>query len=135
MKPQGKRDQSGEKTWKVVPRGIGLVIGCCTFPTWNGYPGMFASLATGNTVIVKPHAGAILPMAITVKIAREVLAEAGFDPNVVLLAANQSEPLASSRKPAVKVIDFGSRQNRRMAQANCRHAWVYTEEAGVNHRD
>ena len=56
------------------------MIGCNTFPTWNGYPGMFASLATGNAVIVKPHPNAILPLAITVQIAREVLAEAGFDP-------------------------------------------------------
>ena len=32
-----------------------LVIGCNTFPTWNGYPGLFASLATGNPVVVKPH--------------------------------------------------------------------------------
>ncbi|MEU9001575.1 BTAD domain-containing putative transcriptional regulator, partial [Streptomyces sp. NPDC048551] len=23
--------------------------------TWNGYPGLFASLATGNAVLVKPH--------------------------------------------------------------------------------
>ena len=29
-----------EKRFRVVPRGIGLVIGCCTFPTWNGYPGL-----------------------------------------------------------------------------------------------
>ena len=69
-----------EKHFRIVPRGVGLVIGCCTFPTWNGYPGMFASLATGNAVVVKPHPGAILPLAITVRIAREVLAEAGFDP-------------------------------------------------------
>jgi acyl-CoA reductase-like NAD-dependent aldehyde dehydrogenase len=40
------------------------------FPTWNGYSGMFASLATGNAVIVKPHPNAIPPLAITVQIAR-----------------------------------------------------------------
>ncbi len=37
---------------------------------------------------MKPHPAAILPLAITVKIAREVLAEAGFDPNVVTLVAH-----------------------------------------------
>ena len=136
-KPQGKHEPVVlQKNWKIVPRGIGLVIGCCTFPTWNGYPGLFASLATGNTVIVKPHAGAVLPMAITVKIAREVLQEAGFDPNVVLLAANQNgEPLASklAENASVKLIDFtGSRQNGEWLEANCRHAQVYTEKAGVN---
>ena len=88
-KPQGKNDPIRmEKHFTVVPRGVALVIGCSTFPTWNGYPGLFASLATGNTVssrirarscslatgntvIVKPHPGAILPLAITVKVARE----------------------------------------------------------------
>ena len=39
-KPQGKGDPIRmEKHYRVVPRGVGLVIGCCTFPTWNGYPG------------------------------------------------------------------------------------------------
>jgi acyl-CoA reductase-like NAD-dependent aldehyde dehydrogenase len=48
---------------------------------------LFADLATGNGVIVKPHPAAILPLAITVRIARQVLEEAGFDPNVVTLLA------------------------------------------------
>ena len=43
------------KRFTVVPRGVSLLIGCNTFPTWNGYPGLFASLATGNPVLVKPH--------------------------------------------------------------------------------
>ena len=77
------------KTFTVVPRGVALVIGCNTFPTWNSYPGLFASLVTGNAVVVKPHPGAVLPLAITVSIAREVLAEAGFSPDLVTLAAEQ----------------------------------------------
>ena len=65
-KPQGKNPPLAmHKRYTVVPRGTGLVLGCCTFPTWNSYPGLFADLATGNTVIVKPHPGAILPLAIT----------------------------------------------------------------------
>ncbi|QTC01106.1 phenylacetic acid degradation protein PaaN [Alcaligenes sp. SORT26] len=137
IKPQGKHDPiQMKKQFKVVPRGIGLVIGCSTFPTWNGYPGLFASLATGNTVIVKPHPGAILPLAITVAIAREVLAEAGFNPNVVLLAAHDpSEDTAQqlAMHKAVKLIDFtGSSQNGNWLEENARHALVYTEKAGVN---
>ncbi|AYN21307.1 phenylacetic acid degradation protein PaaN [Alcaligenes aquatilis] len=137
IKPQGKHDPiKMKKQFKVVPRGIGLVIGCSTFPTWNGYPGLFASLATGNTVIVKPHPGAILPLAITVAIAREVLAEAGFNPNVVLLAAHEpSEDTAQqlAMNKAVKLIDFtGSSQNGNWLEENARHALVYTEKAGVN---
>ncbi len=63
-KPQGKNPPLAmQKRFTIVPRGTGLVLGCCTFPTWNGYPGLFADLATGNTVIVKPHPGAILPLA------------------------------------------------------------------------
>ncbi len=137
IKPQGKHDPiQMKKQFKVVPRGVGLVIGCSTFPTWNGYPGLFASLATGNTVIVKPHPGAILPLAITVAIARDVLTEAGFNPNVVLLAAHEpqedtAQQLAMS--PAVKLIDFtGSSQNGNWLEENARHALVYTEKAGVN---
>ena len=60
-----------EKTYTLQPRGIGLVICCASFPTWNAYPAMFASLATGNPVIVKPHPIAVLPMAIVVDTCRE----------------------------------------------------------------
>lgn len=136
-KPQGKHDPIRmHKHFTVVPRGVALVIGCCTFPSWNGYPGLFASLATGNTVVVKPHPSAVLPLAITVKIAREVLAEAGFDPNVVMLAAHPAgddtaQKLALHR--AVKLIDFtGSTQNGNWLEQNARQAQVYTEKAGVN---
>ncbi len=112
------------------------MIGCSTFPTWNGYPGLFASLATGNTVIVKPHPGAILPLAITVKVAREVLQEAGFDPDVVLLAAHEAGDDTAQKlalDPAVKIIDFtGSSANGNWLEENARQALVYTEKAGVN---
>ncbi|MFY1852681.1 phenylacetic acid degradation protein PaaN [Achromobacter xylosoxidans] len=136
-KPQGKNDPIRmEKHFTVVPRGVALVIGCSTFPTWNGYPGLFASLATGNTVIVKPHPGAILPLALTVKVAREVLHEAGFDPDVVLLAAHTAEEDTARQlalDPAVKIIDFtGSTANGDWLENNARQALVYTEKAGVN---
>jgi len=136
-KPQGKNDPIRmEKHFTVVPRGVALVIGCSTFPTWNGYPGLFASLATGNTVIVKPHPGAILPLALTVKVAREVLQEAGFDPDVVLLAAHTAEEDTARQlalDPAVKIIDFtGSTANGDWLENNARQALVYTEKAGVN---
>lgn len=136
-KPQGKNEPIRmEKHFRVVPRGIGLVIGCCTFPTWNSYPGLFASLATGNSVIVKPHPAAILPLAMTVKIAREVLAEAGMDPNVVTLFAHEAgggiaQELAL--RPEVRIIDFtGSTANGRWLEEHARQAQVYTEKAGVN---
>src|SRR6266568_5330859 len=102
-KPQGKRPPLRmEKTFTAVPRGIALVVGCTTFPTWNAYPGLFASLATGNAVIVKPHPGAVLPLAITVSVVREVLGEYGFDPNLALLAAEApGERLAADLGAAI----------------------------------
>ncbi len=136
-KPQGKGEPLRmEKRYRIVPRGIGLVIGCCTFPTWNGYPGLFADLATGNAVVVKPHPSAILPLAITVRIAREVLAEAGFDPNVVTLvahAAGDDTAQTLALRPEIRLIDFtGSSANGDWLEANARQAQVFTEKAGVN---
>jgi acyl-CoA reductase-like NAD-dependent aldehyde dehydrogenase len=88
-KPQGKRPPLRMlKRYRIVPRGISLFIGCATFPTWNGYPGLFASLATGNPVLVKPSRRAVLPLAITVAVARDVLAEAGFSPDLVALTVD-----------------------------------------------
>ena len=137
-KPQGKNPPLAmHKRYTVVPRGTGLVLGCCTFPTWNGYPGLFADLATGNAVIVKPHPGAILPLALTVRIARDVLREAGFDPNVVTLLATEPNDGALVQqlalRPEIKLIDFtGSTQNGTWLERNAYQAQVYTEKAGVN---
>ena len=136
-KPQGKRPALVmEKTFTAVPRGIGLVIGCSTFPTWNSYPGLFASLATGNAVVVKPHPAAILPLAITVSIARDVLAEAGFSPNLVtLVAENPGGTVASELavRPEVRIVDFtGSTVFGQWLEEHARQAAVYTEKSGVN---
>ena len=136
-KPQGKRDPLAlTKQFTPVPRGIALVIGCNTFPTWNGYPGLFASLATGNAVLVKPHPRAVLPLALTVQVAREVLAEAGFDPNLVALAAERpGEGIAKTlaTRPEIRIIDYtGSTAFGDWLEANARQAQVYTEKAGVN---
>lgn len=124
------------KTFHVVPRGVALVIGCNTFPTWNSYPGLFASLATGNPVIVKPHPGSVLPMAITVRYAREVLTEAGFPADLVQLAAEAPDDRIASTlatRPEIKIIDFtGSTAYGDWLEANARQAVVYTEKAGVN---
>jgi phenylacetic acid degradation protein paaN len=125
-----------EKTFTVVPRGVALVIGCNTFPTWNSWPGLFASLVTGNPVVVKPHPQAVLPLAITVQVCQEVLAENGFDPHLVVLAAEEPEDRIASKlavHPAVKLIDFtGSNAFGDWLEENARQAVVFTEKAGVN---
>src|SRR5260221_14558423 len=136
-KPQGKGEPIRmEKNYRTVPRGVAVVIGWCTFPTWNGYPGIFGSLAPGSVVVAKPQPGAILPLAIPVRIAREVLSEAGCDPNVMtLLAHDAADDTARTVavRPEVKIIDFtGSTANGRWLEENARQAQVYTEKAGVN---
>jgi phenylacetic acid degradation protein paaN len=125
-----------EKTYHIVPRGIAVTIGCSTFPTWNSYPGFFASLVTGNAVIVKPHPGAVLPLALTVETAREVLREQDLDPNVVTLAADSAAaPLTRQlvMRPEVGIIDYtGGSEFGRWIEEHARHAVVFTEKAGVN---
>ncbi|MBI2308839.1 MAG: phenylacetic acid degradation protein PaaN [Rhodocyclales bacterium] len=135
-KPQGKNPPLVmKKHFEVVGRGVALVIGCGTFPTWNTYPGLFAALATGNAVIVKPHHNAILPAAISVRIAREVLAENGLDANLVTLFATDvpAETQALAKHPAVASIDFtGGNAFGDWLYENCRGKQVYAELAGVN---
>ena len=136
-KPQGKHDPIVmDKEFRIMPRGIAVTVGCATFPTWNGYPGIFASLATGNSVIVKPHPTAILPLALSLEIGREVLREAGFDPNVMLLAADEAGAEITKdlvQHPEVAIVDFtGSNAFGKWIRENAADKLVYTEEAGVN---
>ncbi|WP_298163520.1 aldehyde dehydrogenase family protein [Brevundimonas sp.] len=125
-----------EKTYVLVPRGVGLVICCASFPTWNAYPAMFASLATGNPVVVKPHPIAILPMAIVVETSRAVLTEFGFDPNLVTLAVDTlAEPVAQHLvdHPQVQIIDFtGSPRYGGHLERTVVGKQLFTETAGVN---
>ncbi|MCA1371018.1 phenylacetic acid degradation protein PaaN [Bradyrhizobium sp. BRP14] len=136
-KPQGKAAPIVlAKAWRIVPRGISLVIGCNTFPTWNSYPGIFASLACGNTVIVKPHPSAILPLAITVAVIREVLEEQGLPLDAILLAPDSRGSEITQdlvKHPAIAIIDYtGSNAFADWIRAHAEKAAVYTEEAGIN---
>jgi phenylacetic acid degradation protein paaN len=135
-KPQGKNPPLVmKKHFEIVGQGVGVVVGCGTFPTWNTYPGLFAALATGNAVIVKPHSNAILPAAITVRTIRAVLAENGIDPNLVTLcvAAERSATQKLVTHPAVKSVDFtGGNAFGQWLVDNARQARVYAELAGVN---
>jgi phenylacetic acid degradation protein paaN len=135
-KPQGKNPPLVmKKHFEVVGRGVALVVGCGTFPTWNTYPGLFAALATGNAVIVKPHPNAILPAAMSVRIAREVLAENGQDANLVTMFVTDvpAETQALAKHPAVQSIDFtGGNTFGNWLYENCRGKQIYAELAGVN---
>lgn len=135
-KPQGKHPALVmEKRFVPVGRGISLVIGCSTFPTWNTYPGLFASFTTGNPVVVKAHPGAILPAAITVQVFQEVLSESGLPTDLVCLAVDDvDQPIAKqlAMDPAVKLIDYtGNSEFGDWLEANA-PGQVFSEKAGVN---
>jgi phenylacetic acid degradation protein paaN len=125
-----------EKQYRLMPRGVSVVICCATFPLWNGYPALCASLATGNPVVFKPHPSAILPVAMVTSVCREVLAEAGFDPNLVSMVADTREApatMALLEHPHTAIIDFtGSPQFGRWLEQHCADKLVYTETAGCN---
>ncbi len=134
-KPAGKVSLKLEKYGTNVGRGLSLAIGCSTFPTWNTLPGLYASLIAGNAVIVKPHPKAIYPIAIVVSVIQEVLSEHGFDPNLVILAADRSDKQITKQlaeDSAIRIIDFtgGSAFGRYVESLPGKI--VFTEKAGVN---
>jgi len=125
-----------QKRYRLVPRGVAVCFTCATFPTWNAYPALLASLATGNPVVIKPHPTGILPMALSVRVARRVLTAAGFDPNLVTLAVDSAaEPLGKLlvKHPLTAIVDFtGSARFGSWVEQNAPPALCYTETSGVN---
>lgn len=125
-----------EKRFMVAPQGVALVIGSATQPTWNAYPALFANLATGNPVIVKPHPTAILPLAITVAVARQALRESGFDPNLVTLLVGEPDgPIARdiALRADIRLIDYaGAPDFGNWLLENARQARLFVESGGVN---
>ena len=125
-----------DKTYRCVPRGVAVCFTCASFPTWNAWPSMMASLATGNAVIVKPHPAAVLPMAISVRAFRSVIAAAGFDANLVTMALDSAaEPIGKQlvQHPKTAIVDFtGSARFGRWVERHAHPALVFTETAGCN---
>ena len=125
-----------DKTYRLVPRGVAVCFTCASFPTWNAWPSMLASLATGNAVIVKPHPATVLPMAITVRVFRQVLSAAGFDPDLVTLALDSSgDPIGKRlvRHPKTAIVDFtGGVPFGHWVEQNAHPALCFTETAGCN---
>lgn len=123
------------KSWFAVPKGISLIIGCPNFPSRDTVPSIFASLVTGNPVIVKPHSSSILPVAIIVAEIQKVFSENGFDPDVCQLAVDSDDEeyiKSLVEHPSIKLIDF---------KGNCmfidylerlKNKTVFTEKFTVN---
>ena len=134
-KPMGKFNVQLNKEWRAVPKGISLVIGCSTFPTWNSVTGIYGSLMTGNPVIVKPHPGAILPIAIFVAEIQKVLVENNLDPNTCQLAVDTFDKMITkelAEHPSVKLIDFTGNSAFGSYLEALPGKTVFTEKTGVN---
>ena len=97
---------------------------------------MIASLATGNAVIVKPHPTAVLPMAISIEVFREVLSECGFDAKLVTVAVDATADPIGKRiieHPSCAIVDFtGSSRFGQWVEQNAQPALCFTETAGCN---
>ncbi len=136
-KPQGRQSVlKVEKNYTIAPRGIALAISNPVDPTWGTWPGFFASLATGNPVILHAHSASVLPLAMTVAIARQVIKEAGFDPNLVSLLvddAGQSSATMVALRPEIRIIDYsGDVSTASWLEENAHHAAVFTLKTGTN---
>lgn len=134
-KPMGKFNIQLNKEWRAVPKGISVVIGCSTFPTWNSVTGIYGSLITGNPVIVKPHPGAILPIAIVVAEIQKVLAENNYDPNICQLAVDTYDKMITkelAEHKDVKLIDFTGNSAFGSYLEALPGKTVFTEKTGVN---
>lgn len=134
-KPAGKVNLVLEKKYKAVPKGIGLVIGCSTFPTWNSVPGLFATLITGNTAIVKPHPKSVYPIAVVVAEIQSALEAKGYDPNICQLAVDSSSNLITKKlaeHPLVKLIDYTGGSAFGDYIESIPGKTTFTEKAGVN---
>lgn len=134
-KPMGKFNIQLKKEWRAVPKGISVVIGCSTFPTWNSVTGIYGSLITGNTVIVKPHPGAILPIALVVAEIQKVLIENNLDPNICQLAVDTFDKMITKQlaeNTDVKLIDFTGNSAFGSYLEALPGKTVFTEKTGVN---
>lgn len=135
VKNMGKFDLKITKTFKTIPRGISLAIGCSTFPTWNTVPGLYASLMAGNPVIVKPHPKAILPIAIVISEIQKSIKAAGVNPNVVQLGVDTVDNQITkelAEHPDVKLIDYTGGSSFGDYLETLHNKITFTEKAGVN---
>ncbi len=134
-KPMGKFNLKLNKEWRAVPKGISLVIGCSTFPTWNSVTGIYGSLITGNSVIVKPHPGAILPIAIFVAEIQKTLKESNLDPSICQLAVDTFDKMITkelAEHADVKLIDYTGNSTFGSYLEALPGKTVFTEKTGVN---
>ncbi len=134
VKNMGKFDLKLQKTYKPVAKGVGLVIGCSTFPTWNTVPGLYADLITGNSAIVKPHPKAVYPIAIFIEEMQKVFMAHNLPAEIVQLAIDSVEnPITKqlAEHDSIKLIDYTG-GNYFGNYIESLGKTCFTEKAGIN---
>ena len=136
-KPQGKRPPLRmAKRFRIIPRGVSLLIGCATLPHLERLPG-----AVRQPRDRQPGAGQALATRGAAardhrRDAREVLAEAGLPPDVVALTVDAPGDRSAADlalRPEVRLIDFtGSSAFGTWLEAHATQAVVFAEKSGVN---
>ncbi|WP_338883430.1 aldehyde dehydrogenase family protein [Xenorhabdus sp. TH1] len=124
-----------QRTFSHQPLGLSLVICGRIVPTWNSYPSIFASLMAGNPVLIKPHPQAVLPLALTTSILREVITEAGLPASIVtlLLDSNHHQVTKSiATKSDIKLVDYtGNTEMGIWLETHAKQARVFTLKSGT----
>lgn len=123
------------KSWIPVPKGISLIIGCPHFPSRDTIPSIYASLITGNPVIVKPHSSSILPIAIVVAEIQKVFSENGFDPDICQLAVDsRDDEFAKTlvEHHDIRLIDYKGNCIPETLLDSMKDKTVFTERFSIN---
>ena len=122
---RGRAARSGPGLWPARPFRPGTAIQVCSPVS-----------SPGNPVVVKPHPRAVLPLAVTVAVAREVLIEEGLRPRSGVARrrpADRPQAKVLADRSARRIIDYtGSREFGEWLEENARQARVYAEKTGVN---
>lgn len=131
----GKVQAIVDKYFIPQPEGLSLHIGVSTFPVWNVLPGLYASLAVGSPVLMKPHPRAIYPIAVVIAILQQVLEEYGLPPAIVqLLPDTVAEPITKTlaEHPLIRIIDYTGSTEFGDYLEKLPNKITFLEKAGVN---
>lgn len=135
VRDMGRTQAHIRKYFTPQPEGISLHIGVSTFPVWNTLPGLYASLAVGSPVILKPHPRAVYPIAIVIAILQEVFQEYGLPPTIVQLAPDTlDKPItkALAEHPLIRIIDYTGSTAFGNYLESLSGKITFLEKAGVN---
>lgn len=131
----GKSQAIIDKYFIPQPEGISLHIGVSTFPVWNVLPGLYASLAVGSPVIMKPHPRAIYPIAVVISLLQSVFEEYGLSPTIVqLMPDTVAEPITQqlAEHPLIRIIDYTGSTEFGQYIERLPGKITFLEKAGVN---